>query len=84
MPTAKSASIAKISAIYGEHNEYYEQAVSTRERHTERHGYPCHVLLNPVAPGEGDRGDWNKMLYLQSMLVLELGKKEDFRAKWLM
>ena len=84
MPTAKSASIAKISAIYGEHNEYCKRAVNTHERHAERHGYPCHVLRNPVAPGEGHRGYWNNMLYLQSMLVQELGKKEDFRAKWLM
>ena len=81
---AESPSVAKVSAIYGEYNEYYERAVSTHERHAERHGYPCHILRNPVAPGEGHRGYWNKMLYLQSMLVQELGKPEDFRAKWLM
>ena len=81
VPTVKSPSIAKISVIYGEHNEYYERAVSTHKRHAERHGYPCHVLRNPVASGEGHRRYWNKMLHLQSILVQELGKKEDFRAK---
>ena len=84
IPTVKPPAIAKISVIYGEYNEWYERAVSTHERHAERHGYPCHVLRNPVAPGEGHHGYWNKMLYLQSMLVQELGKKEGLRAQWLM
>ncbi|RMZ76845.1 hypothetical protein DV738_g4716, partial [Chaetothyriales sp. CBS 135597] len=75
-PTAK---VAKVSAIYGEVNEYYDAAVESHRRHASRHGYPFHVLRHPVADGY-----WNKAQYLHALLVMELAKPIGERMKWLM
>lgn len=71
--------VAKVSVLYGEENEYYERAIASHQRHAEHHNYPLHVLRRPVADGY-----WNKELYLLSILIQELGKPTSARVDWVM
>ncbi|KAF1986911.1 glycosyltransferase family 34 protein, partial [Aulographum hederae CBS 113979] len=69
--------IAKASMLFGQTNELYERALASHEKHNEMHGYPSSVLRHSVTTGY-----WNKISYLMSLIVLELGKPKDERLEW--
>ncbi|KAF2085465.1 glycosyltransferase family 34 protein [Saccharata proteae CBS 121410] len=75
----EGARILKATMLYGRSSELYERALRTHDRHNERHGYRMHVLRNQVMDGY-----WNKLVYLLSLLVEELGKPAKERAEWIM
>jgi len=71
--------IAKASMHYGQQNEMLERALKSHERHNEMHGYAMAVLRRSVT-----NGYWNKLSYLLSLVVLELGRPEMERVQWIM
>lgn len=66
--------------LYGE-NELYQKAINTHKEHNERWGYEMYVQRQNML---GGRGYWNKPSYLLSLIVAELGKKEEDRIDWFM
>lgn len=70
--------IAKVTMLYGE-NEFLERALASHKPHNKQHGYEHHVLRRSIT-----HGYWNKLSYLQSLIVQELSKDENERAQWLM
>lgn len=76
---AKEVRFAKASMLYGEHIALYERALKTHERHNELHGYEMHVLRERITTGY-----WNKLAYMMSLVVQELGKEPTERVDWIM
>ncbi|GAB7356091.1 hypothetical protein MBLNU459_g6698t2 [Dothideomycetes sp. NU459] len=70
--------IKKVSAIFGEHNDLYEAALKTHEKHNELHGYQMQTLRERII-----NNFWSKPAYLLSVLVEELAKPLDQRNDWL-
>lgn len=65
--------------LFGEPSVAYERALKSHERHAARWGYPFYVLKRD----EGC-GFWTKLVYMMSILGLELQKDPDERVEWLM
>ncbi|KAK3065485.1 hypothetical protein LTS18_006196 [Coniosporium uncinatum] len=78
-PSNRNAKIAKASMLFGETNELFERALESHRLHNEIYGYPMVVLRESVSVGY-----WNKLSWLLSLVVLELGKVEEERVDWLM
>ncbi|KAF2843592.1 glycosyltransferase family 34 protein [Patellaria atrata CBS 101060] len=77
--TVPRRKILKASMLYGEANPLLEQALATHTRHNELNGYSMHILREEITPGY-----WNKLAYLQSLLVTELAKPAADRAQWIL
>jgi len=78
-PSNRNAKVAKVSMLLGETNELFERALDSHKLHNEVYGYPMVVLRESVSVGY-----WNKLSWLLSLVVLELGKAEGERMDWLM
>jgi len=83
-PSAKQAShgpktIAKATMLYGKTNEFLEKAIASHALHNARFGYPMAVMRRSVT-----NGYWNKLSHLLSLIILELGRPESDRLKWIL
>lgn len=78
-PNPEYNRIAKVSMLFGDPNEAYERALESHERHAARWGYPFYILRKD----EGC-GFWTKLVYMMSILGLELQKDPEDRVEWLM
>lgn len=73
-----SATIAKVSMLYGPPNPLYERALATHDVHNAKFGYPFFILREKMLPGF-----WSKPAYILRLLMSELEKPESQRLEWL-
>ncbi|KAF2715621.1 glycosyltransferase family 34 protein [Pleomassaria siparia CBS 279.74] len=71
--------VAKASMLYGPPNFLYEAAIESHARHNKLHGYEMYVSRTAIT-----KGYWNKLLWLQHLMVTELQKPEGERLHWIM
>ena len=74
-----SASIGKITIVFGGDNPTYERALKTHEVHNRLHRYPTYVLRQQIL-----NDVWTKPAYILSVLLKELAKPADERLHWLL
>ena len=77
--------LLQVSAQYGSKMDLlYERGLRSHVKYGERWGYPTHFLRQDII-GKGDFGDgmFNKLLYLQTIIVTELTKPFGKRAEWI-
>ena len=68
------------SVLYNdEPNELLERALLTHEKYAERWGYQTTVLRRRLVDGW-----WGKWMWLQALVTLELNKKPEEAAEWIM
>lgn len=77
--------VAQVSMQYGDNFDLmYERGLRTHIVHGEKWGYPTHFLRHDiVGKGEGGQGVYDKLLYLQTIMVNEMTKPFGKRAEWL-
>lgn len=66
--------------LHDEYDPVYERAVKSHIKHGEAWRYPTHVLRHSML--DGDR-KWNKLAYLQMLLLNEMVKPYGQRAGWI-
>lgn len=77
--------LIQVSAQYGSKMDLlYERGLRSHVKYGEKWGYPTHYLRQDII-GKGDFGDgmFNKLLFLQTIMVTELIKPFGKRAEWL-
>lgn len=65
--------------LYGPTNFIYEKALESHAKHNKVHGYEMHVSRIAIV-----KGFWNKLLWLQHLILTELQKPEGDRIDWIM
>lgn len=74
--------IVQVSMLFGEEdNEVYQRCLDTHFEYGKRWGYQTHVL--PQAIRTHQYFLLNKPLYVLSHLLMEMAKKPDERAEWI-
>lgn len=74
----KPATIGKLSMFYGERNPLYERALAAHKPHNELFGYSMYTLERKLL-----KKYWSKPAFFLQRLLIELGKPEKKRLKWL-
>lgn len=77
--TTKKARFAKVTVMSGFEDIAYEQALDTHVQHAVRHGYPMYIARENAVDGI-----FNKIAYIQNILLNELYKPKDQRVEWLL
>ena len=77
--------ITQVSMQFGESFDLiYEKGLRTHIQNGEKWGYPTHYLRHDiVGKGEVAEGVYDKLLYLQTIMVNEMTKPFGKRAEWL-
>ena len=79
--------IIQISMRFGDHyDSFYERAFRSHIEHGKKWGYPTHILRQDIigkGPNEGDDGAYNKLLYMQYIMIQEMIKPFGARSEWL-
>jgi len=77
--------IAQVSMQFGGNFDLmYERGLRTHIANGEKWGYPTHYLRHDiVGKGEVAEGVYDKLLYLQTIMVNEMTKSFGKRAEWL-
>jgi hypothetical protein len=76
--------IRQASMVFGgRESAVYERSLKTHIEHGEMHGYPTHFLRQDVI-GEGEwvKLLFDKILYLQSLIIHEMTKPYGKRSEW--
>ena len=86
--TSEGASeIIQISMQFGDHyDSFYERAFRSHIEHGKRWGYPMHILRQDIigkGRDSGDDGAYNKLLYMQFIMIQEMIKPFGARSEWL-
>lgn len=90
--------VAKVSMLHGSlAKSIFHSAMLTQDNHASLHDYPIYIMRNEIVPScrglpakcnpqdaHSLAGNWNKELYLQSILITELAKPDSERVDWLM
>ena len=68
------------TTLHDENDPVFERAIRTHIKHGEAWGYPTHVLRHPMLDGDSR---YNKIAYLQMLLLNEMAKPYGQRAGWI-
>lgn len=73
--------VGKCSIVFGNLSpqSVFERALRTHEVHNKMHGYPLHVLRQPLLDDV-----WTKPAFILSLILRELGKPEGERLQWIL
>jgi len=71
--------VKKVTAVFGQRNHIYEQALKTHEHHNAVHGYEMDVLRERVVGSY-----WSKPAYILAQVIEELAKPKCQRNHWIM
>ncbi|EFQ87193.1 hypothetical protein CFE70_001172 [Pyrenophora teres f. teres 0-1] len=78
-PSEESRRVAFATISTGKRIPAYDGAIQTQMLHAAVHVSSSHILCDDLAPGA-----WNKIAYLQYLVLAELLKPEDERLEWIM
>ena len=68
------------TTLHDEYDPIFERAIKSHIKHGEAWGYPTHVLRHSMLDGNSQ---YNKLSYLQMLLLNEMAKPYGQRAGWI-
>ena len=68
------------TTLHDEYDPVFERAIKSHIKHGEAWGYPTHVLRHSMFDGNSQ---YNKLSYLQMLLLNEMAKPYGQRAGWI-
>ena len=82
---AEAPRLRQASMVFGgRESALYERSLKTHFRHGNRWGYPTHVLRqDTIGNGDFSKVVFNKILYLQTLVVKESIKPPEKRSEWI-
>ena len=71
------------TVLHDDYEPVFERAVKSHIRHGEAWGYPTHVLRHSMLNGNSGFSYYNKIAFLQMLLLNEMAKPYGQRAGWI-
>ena len=69
--------------LQNQYDPVYERAIKSHIRHGEIWGYPTHVLRHSMLDAGSGYSQYNKLVFVQMLLVNEMAKPFGQRAGWI-
>ena len=78
-PRVRQATVA----LQNEYNPVSERAIKSHVRHGDVWGYPTHILRHSMLAGNSGYSQFNKLSFIQMLLLNEMAKPYGQRAGWI-